>query len=269
MVEARTALLADGQHVQMETFLIAMAKRLGLPGFGPDAIEDMDGRTYPLERPEDWYLRGGANIAWLGKQPVPDASDEDIGWSGVERVLPALKATLKNEEWRKVAFILARGGRYQNQDEGFGSDKATHRFKDGVLVYNEAVGASKSSVTGKRWTGTATWMEPVFAGGTPVRSVHAPEDWPFQLVSSKSVLVSAYTIAASRLRHLHPENPVGINAEDARRHGIQTGDVIRIATPGGAERNGRRPSSAAASCPASWRSSTASATRSMAPARMS
>ncbi|AWJ82295.1 tetrathionate reductase subunit A (plasmid) [Azospirillum sp. TSH58] len=235
VVTPRTEPLPEGRHVQMETFLIALAKRLGLPGFGPDAIADMDGRTHPLERPEDWYLRGGANIAWLGKQPVPDATDEDIALSGVARVLPALQAVLKEEEWRKVAFILARGGRYQNQSEGFEGDKATHRFKDGLLVYNEAVGAAKSSVTGKRWTGTAAWTPPAFADGTPMRQVHRAEDWPFQLISSKSVLVSAYTIAASRLRHLHPENPVGINAEDARRLGIATGDRIRVATPGGSE----------------------------------
>lgn len=235
VVAPRTAALADGQHVQMETFLIATARRLGLPGFGPDAIEDMEGNRHPLNRPEDWYLRGGVNIAWLGKQPVPDASDEDIAWSGVERVLPALKATLKEEEWRKVAFILARGGRCQNQAEGFEGDKATHRFKGGLLVYNEAVGTSKSSITGRRWPGTAAWMPPVFADGTPVSRVHRPEDWPFQLVSSKSVLVSAYMIGATRLRHLHPENPVGVNVEDARRLGIETGDRIRIATPGGTE----------------------------------
>ncbi|AWK89126.1 molybdopterin-dependent oxidoreductase [Azospirillum thermophilum] len=235
VVESRTAALPDGQHVQMETVLIALARRLGLPGFGPGAIEDMEGNRYPLERPEDWYLRGGANIAWLGKQPVPDASDDDIALSGVERVLPMLKATLKPEEWRKVAFILARGGRYQNQTEGFEGDRAAHRFAKPLQVYNEAVGSSKSSITGRRWTGTATWMPPAFADGTPVRTVHKPEEWPFALVSSKSVLVSAYTIAASRLRHLHPDNPVGVNVEDARRLGIATGDRIRIATPGGSE----------------------------------
>ena len=233
VVEPRTQALPDGLHVQMETFLIALAKRLGLPGFGADAIADMDGKLHPLDRPEDWYLRGGANIAWLGKQPVADADDRDIGLSGVERVMPALQATLKPEEWRKVAYILARGGRYQNQAEGFEGDKATHKFLKPLQVYNEAVGTAKSSITGRRWTGTATWMEPVFADGSPVHKHHTAEDWPFQLVSSKSVLVSAYTIAAGRLRHLHPENPVGINAEDARRLGIETGDRIRIATPGG------------------------------------
>jgi tetrathionate reductase subunit A len=217
----------------MESFLIATAKRLGLPGFGPNAIADMEGNTYPLETAEDWYLRGGANIAWLGKAPVPDAGDEDIRLSGVERVLPRLQRTLKPEEWRKVAFILARGGRYQPQAEGFEGEKATHRFAKMLHVYNENVGASKSAITGKRFAGTAAWTEPAFADGTPVRSVHTAADWPFQMVSSKSVLVSAYTIAASRLRHLHPDNPVGINAEDARRLGIATGDAIRIATPGG------------------------------------
>ena len=233
VVAPRTETLADGQPVQLESFLIACAKRLGLPGFGPDAIQDMEGKAYPLDTAEDWYLRGGANIAWLGKQPVPDASDEDISWSGVDRVLPALKATLKPEEWRKVAFILARGGRYQNQGEGFEGDKATHKFTKMLHVYNEGVGAVKSSITGKRFAGTAAWTPPVFADGTPVRSVHTADAWPFQLISAKSVLVSAYTIAASRLRHLHPDNPVGINADDARRLGIRTGDAIRIATPGG------------------------------------
>lgn len=233
VLEPRTDMLPDGQPVQLESFLIACAKRLGLPGFGSQAIQDMDGKTFPLDTAEDWYLRGGANIAWLGKQPVPDASDADIEWSGVDRVLPALKATLKEDEWRKVAFILARGGRYQNQPEGFEGDRAAFRFTRMLHVYNEGVGATKSSITGKRFAGTAAWTPPVFTDGTPVRTVHTVQAWPFQLVSAKSVLISAYTIAASRLRHLHPDNPVGINADDATRLGIRTGDTIRIATPGG------------------------------------
>lgn len=235
VLEPRTDRLPDGQPIQVESFVLAVAKRLGLPGFGPDAIPDMEGKTHPLETPEDWHLRGGANIAFLGKQPVPDATDEDIALSGVSRLKPALTGVLKPEEWRKVAFVLARGGRYQNQAEGFDGDKATFRYTKPLHVYNELVGTSKSSITGKRWPGTAAWVAPVFADGTPVHSVYKPEEWPFQLISAKSVLVSAYTIGATRLRHLHPDNPVAVNVEDARRLGIQTGDRIRIATPGGAE----------------------------------
>ena len=55
----------------------------GLPGFGDGAITDTEGNAYALNGPEDWYLRAGANIAWLGKDPVADATEEDIMLSGV------------------------------------------------------------------------------------------------------------------------------------------------------------------------------------------
>ncbi|SJZ92083.1 molybdopterin dinucleotide binding domain-containing protein [Consotaella salsifontis] len=234
VVDPRNDKTPDGEPVQMETFLIRLAKTLGLPGFGAGAIPDVDGNLHPLEKPEDWYLRGGANIAWLGKKPLPDASDDDIALSGIERILPRLKATLKEEEWRKVAFVLARGGRFENQSGGFVEDKAGHTFDKGLLVYNEALATSRNAMTGKRWTGTATFTPPAFADGTEMRSVHKAEDWPFELVSSKSVLISSLTILATRLRHLHPSNPVGLNVEDAARLGISTGDHIRLTTPGGA-----------------------------------
>lgn len=120
VVEPRAQKLPDGQAIGMETFFIALAKAMVLPGFGPAGLADAEGNPCPLERPEDWYLRGGANIAWQGKMPVPEASDEDIELSGVARIRPLLEKTLKPEEWRKVAFMLARGGRYQNYKEMFG-----------------------------------------------------------------------------------------------------------------------------------------------------
>ena len=70
VVEPRATKTADGQPVGMETFYIALATAMKLPGFGADAIADMEGNRYPLQRPEDWYLRGGANIAFAGKAPV-------------------------------------------------------------------------------------------------------------------------------------------------------------------------------------------------------
>jgi tetrathionate reductase subunit A len=120
VVEPKAQKLPDGQAIGMETFFLALAKAMALPGFGPAGLADAEGQPCPLERPEDWYLRGGANIAWTGKTPVPEASDEDIELSGVARIRPLLEKTLKPEEWRKVAFMLARGGRSQNHKEMFG-----------------------------------------------------------------------------------------------------------------------------------------------------
>lgn len=233
VVEPRMSKTADGQPAGMESFFIAAAKAMALPGFGTDAIRDADGQLYPLNRAEDYYLRAAANVAWAGKGPVADASDDDIAVSGIERIMPDLKATLKDEEWRKVAFMLARGGRFQPATEAFQGDTATWKFTKPLQIYNEAHATAKDALSGKRFPGTPNWAPPRFADGTPMRKVYPESEWPLQLISYKSPLQNSYSIGASRLRGLHPDNPVAINPVDAERLGINTGDVIRISTPSG------------------------------------
>ena len=254
VVEPKAQKLPDGQAIGMETFFLALAKSMKLPGFGPDGLSDSEGKSCPLERPEDWYLRGGANIAWQGKTPVPEASDDDIELSGLARIRPMLEKTLKPEEWRKVAFILARGGRYQNYKEMFGlrlpppagvvatgaadetpypSDWSTHRFTRPMMLYNENLGTAKNSMNGKRFAGTPSWREPAFADGTLVRQAYPPAQWPLQLISYKSPLQNSYSIGARRLRGLHPDNPVALHPDDAAGLGLQSGDQVYIETPGG------------------------------------
>ncbi len=57
--------------------MIAVAKKMGLPGFGENAIADLEGNRYPLHRTEDYFLRAAANIAFAGEKPAPDASEQD------------------------------------------------------------------------------------------------------------------------------------------------------------------------------------------------
>lgn len=279
VVEPKAEKLPDGQAIGMETFFLALAKAMELPGFGPAGLSDVEGNPFPLERPEDWYLRAGANIAWLGKVPVPEASDEDIDLSGVARIRPLLETTLKPEEWRKVAFMLARGGRTQSYKEMFGvrlpppadpkaaaaalaksatdkkpaaamagaaaavkavpeeapypADWSTHRFTKPMLIYNENVGTTKNSVTGKRFAGTPAWREAAFADGTPVRKKYTEAEWPLQLVSYKSPLQNSYSIGVKSLRGLHPDNPVSLHPDDAAPLGLHSGDEVYLETPAG------------------------------------
>lgn len=235
VVEPKAAKAADGQPVGMETFYIALAKAMGLPGFGAGAIADMEGNRYPLERPEDWYLRGGANIAFAGKAPVGDASDEDLALTGVERLRPLLEATLKEDEWRKVAFLYTRGGRYQPANEA--QDEANpewqaNRFKSVLWLWNDNVGGARNSLTGKRFSGCATWQPPAFADGTPMRAVHREADWPLLAISFKSALQNSYSIA-TRITSLHPDNPVIVHPDDAAQLGLATGDLAKLQSPGG------------------------------------
>lgn len=288
VIEPKAQKLQNGQAVGMETFFIALAKAMALPGFGTTGLTDAAGVSCPLERPEDWYLRGGANIALLGKQPVPEASDEDIELSGLSRIRPLLEKTLKPDEWRRVAFMLARGGRFQKYQEMFGlrlppppppkpkasatgagggaaakiskpvaaklttvatasgvlgnalhleapypEDWATHRFLKPMMLYNENVGASKNSLTGKRFPGTPAWREAAFADGTPVRKQYPESEWPLQVISYKSALQNSSSISAKRLRGIHPENPVRVHPDDAARLSLRNGDRVVIETPGG------------------------------------
>ncbi len=236
VIEPKAEKTPEGQAVGMETFFIALAKAMKLPGFGEAALSDSEGNTFALNTPEDWYLRAGANIAWLGKEPVADATEEDIILSGVERIRPRLEKTLKPEEVAKVAFLLSRGGRYQPGKDAFDEENPEwmrNPMKQMCHLWNENVGTSKNSLSGKRNQGCASWAEPSFADGTPVRSVYPADKWPLQLVSYKSALQNPYSIGATRLLGLHPENPVVIHPDDAARLHLEMGDLAEITTPGG------------------------------------
>ena len=236
VIEPLAAKTPDGQAIGMETFFIALAKAMALPGFGAAAMSDAEGNPVALERPEHWYLRGGANIAWLGKEPVPDASDEDCELSGVTRIRPLLEANLKPEEWRKVAFLYTRGGRYQPakdaQDET-NPEWQTNRFKEAAWLWSDTVGGSKNSITGMRFVGCASWQAPSFIDGTPMRKIYGEAKWPLQVVSFKSALQNSYSIAATRLTAIHGDNPVLVHPTDAARAGLKSGDTATLSTPGG------------------------------------
>lgn len=118
VVRSATSLTADGQPASMESFCIAVAKRIGLHGFGDNAITDPQGNHYPLNRAEDYYLRLAANIAFMGKAPVAEAQPEDIALTGVQRIMPVMTQTLKTDEISRVAFIYSRGGRFAPDNSG-------------------------------------------------------------------------------------------------------------------------------------------------------
>jgi tetrathionate reductase subunit A len=235
VVEPKTAKTADGASINGEMFLIAVAKKIGLPGFGENAFVDAAGKSYALNRPEDWWLRAAANIAFTGKGPVGDATDDDIALSGVSRLMPLLLEKLPEDEARKVAFLFTRGGRHQPAPEAWDENgKSVWPFDKPLQVWNEAVGTAKNAMTGKRFSGAPIWVEAAFADGSALAKLYPEKDWPLLIISQKSVLQNSYSIVAKRLRSLHPQNPVGVNVADAEKLGLKSGDAIRIATPGGA-----------------------------------
>ncbi len=222
----------NGDPITMDLFFIEAAKRMKLPGFGDNAIPDKDGNLHPLNRPEDYYLRAAANVAFAG-DVVPDINSDDITLSGVSRIMPDIKQTLKPEEQLKVAYVYARGGRFENMSGAYKGDKAKHQYKKTLCIYNEKVATSTNTITGKRYSGCPRYYEQQVIDGTPLRKLYPEDEWPFLLTNYKSNLQSSLSIAAERLRQIKPYNPVAINRKDALRLKIVTGDKVKISTPGG------------------------------------
>ncbi len=232
VVEPRMARTAEGDPIGLEAFLIATAKRIGLPGFGDKAIPDANGELHPLNRAEDWFLRCAANVACIG-QPVADASDDDINLSGVSRIRADLEAVLKPNEWRKAAMIYTKGGRYEAIGGTYDGETARHPFSKPMQVYNEGLGSFRRATTGQRMSGTPTWRSPEFADGTRVSDLYPDREWPARLISFKSPLQNSYSVGAPVLRRIVATNPVIVGRATAQALDIVTGDQVRLTTPGG------------------------------------
>lgn len=233
VVESRTARTAQGEPVAMESFLIAVAKAMKLPGFGANAMQDSEGNSLSLDRAEDYYLRVAANIAYGGEKPLPAAVDDELRLTGVDRLWPALQRSLYQDEQRRVAYLLARGGRFAPYEKSWNGDATGPQWKKPLQIWNENVAKHHHAITGERYSGCPTWYPPRLADGSDVFQHYPVTDWPLRLMSFKSHLMSSSTAMIERLRAVKSTNLVAINPQDAQRNGIQHGDIVRLMTPGG------------------------------------
>ncbi|AFJ46251.1 tetrathionate reductase subunit TtrA [Shimwellia blattae] len=233
VVSAATAKTAQGEPVSMEAFCIAVARRMGLPGFGDNAIPDSQGEMQGLHRAEDYYLRVAANIAFAGQKPLPPADEQDIALSGVERIFPAIRTTLKPAEALPVAFLYSRGGRFAPPETGRKAGLVGAEWVKPLQIWNPQVAAYKYALTGERYSGCPTWYPARLSDGRALEALYPPARWPLQLISFKSNLMSSSTGVTERLHRVKPAGLVAINPQDGKRFGLQHGDRARIRTPGG------------------------------------
>ena len=91
--------------VGMERFLFACARAIDLPDFGPETLAD----------PAAFYVRVIAALA-VASPAMPEISEDDFFLAGLDRIQPLLEGNLGERGWRKAAFVLARGGRFDLAD---------------------------------------------------------------------------------------------------------------------------------------------------------
>jgi len=233
----KVKVFGEEMPICMESVMLAIAEKLGLPGFGKDGF----GPGMDFKRPEDFYLKMVANIA-AGDKPgeeVPDATDEEVEiFMKARRHLS--KAVFDPEKWekavidpqgrnwwRKVIYVLNRGGRYEGYDAYLKSgDKVPHKFGKLLNIYSESVAMTRHSYTGKRFSGIGLF-EPIKSYDDKIVD---DKEYPLYLITYKHILggQSRNLPLNYWLSTILPENPIIINSETARKLGLKEGDRVRI-----------------------------------------
>jgi tetrathionate reductase subunit A len=227
----------DGRHMCLEEFMIDVAKRVGMAGFGENAIPDASGETWPLHRKEDWYLKATVNVATApggADDQVADVSEIEMQVNDLAGYHETFKDSLRPEEWPKVLSVLAKGGRMEPHKNGRQGDKLTHRFTKTLHFYAEEAAETRNSMTGEHFLGTTAWVEPTTALGKPLDKLDDPKDWPLTIITFKGALQSHSRLSSNyALRQIMPDNGVQVSADDARRLGVSDGEKVWVVTPHG------------------------------------
>ncbi|MEJ5367805.1 MAG: molybdopterin-dependent oxidoreductase [Bryobacteraceae bacterium] len=218
--------------VSMEALILALAERLQLPGWGPGGFGGSD-----LKRPEDFYLKMVANVAFgnssSGSEICPDASDEEMAiFLNARKHLPKSvfdpekwQQAVGSQWWRKVVYVLNRGGRWLAYDKAWSGQQVAARYGKLVNLYHEKPAVTRNSMTGKYLSGVATYLPIQDALGRPLDY----RDAPFQLITNRNMLqTKSRTIADYWLTDIQPENFVEMSTLDAQKLGLKDGDEVYV-----------------------------------------
>jgi anaerobic selenocysteine-containing dehydrogenase/Ni/Fe-hydrogenase subunit HybB-like protein len=219
----------EAQPLSFEAMLFGLAEKLGLPGFGPDGLEE--GR--PLSRPEDLYLLMAANVAAGDKEnPVEPAAEEDLAlFVEARRHLPKTvfdpdryRKIVGDEWWARTVTVLARGGRFD--DEAYDGEALKNAYGKQLNLYQEKSAKAVNAMTGEHYPGVAVYVPaPRSSLGEDIRD---PE-FPLRLITFREIVHTKSRTAANYwLLDLLPENHMLINVADARELGFSDGDWVRL-----------------------------------------
>ncbi len=245
VIEPMTEKTLDGKPICMENFLIDVAKAVGLPGFGKNAF--LEGGS--LDEREDYYLKMLANIAYdshtflkrKGKRfvhsgPVPDANTFEIG--SVKNYMKKHGKALKPNEWKKVAYVVSRGGRFEDYDIGYlpwGKPKwVTHLWSPDtpVNLYNEEVAVTHNAISGERFSGTTVLLPHRNMKGEDLDKIYSRKDYPLMVSTHKQPIHSkSRTMSDPWLQELMPDAFWEIGEVDAKKFGLSDGDTIKVISP--------------------------------------
>ena len=233
----KVKVFGEEQPVSMEAVMLAIAEKLGLPGYGVNGFGDgMDFKTR-----QDYFLRMAANLAFGdkedGSQALPEADEEEM------RIFRAARAHLPksifDEErsisivgdealWRQVIYLLNRGGRFEDFSKVYKGEKMAHPYTGLFNIFVDNVAAGYHSLTGEHFYGLP-FREPIKdASGVVLEQDES--QYPFQLFTFKYIYGGQSRTVGNYWAQLGvaKENHVLLNKLDADKMGFRDDDVVKI-----------------------------------------
>lgn len=221
--------------ISLEAFFLKVAEVMNLPGFGKKALKDAG----DLNRPEDFYLKMVANVAFGdekdGSKAVADASDKELEiFSNARRHLPKSvfdsgkwQAAVSPELWKKVAYVLNRGGRFDDFGAGVDGKQLKNKYGKQINMYIEKLAKAKNSITGKGFSSVATHLAIMDSQSNQIED--KKEGFDLNMITYREMAqCKSRTVSNYWLLSLLPENFILLSSADAGRLGLRNGDSVKV-----------------------------------------
>lgn len=241
----------EAMPLSLEALLFGIAERIGLSGFGENGL----GKGAHFKRPEDFYLKMAANVAFGekadGSDNVPDADNKEI-----ELFLRSRRhlsdSVFNLSKWQgacgshfsKVVYVLNRGGRFQDYEKSYDKEQLKNKYGRLINLYSEKVAKSKNAMNGKPFSGLAGYFPISDCLGRPIED--EKQGFDMHLITYREISqCKTRTITNYWLLGLLPENFILVNTLDAQRQGLTENSRVRIISFSNPEgildlKNGRR-----------------------------
>jgi anaerobic selenocysteine-containing dehydrogenase len=219
--------------ISLESMILGLAEKLALPGFGPRGLAE----GKPLVRPEDFYLKMVANIA-AGEKPgeaVPDADEAEMRlFLDARKHLPPTvfdaakwQAAVGDANWKKVVYVLNRGGRFQDYGKAYDCEKFANKYGQLLNLYLEKYAKAKSPLTGKKLHGVPVYQPVMDVMGREVKD--EADGYDLHLITYREVTqTKSRTVSNYWLSEVQPSNQILMNSQDATRLGFKRGQRVRV-----------------------------------------
>jgi anaerobic selenocysteine-containing dehydrogenase len=197
----------------VEEILILISEALGIPGYG-------EGQAVSVA--ESFYLKMAANVAGE-KGGVPDASQAEMDM--YQWLRDRGPDAITDDEWKKTAYVLARGSRVADPDMAYDGDYMGKKYAKITRIYDEKTATQRDSITGELWNGLPIYQAIQDLSGKEI----VDAGYPLTLITHKDILGGhSRTIVDEWLRQIWPENRIWINSVDAAARGLVSADLAKV-----------------------------------------